>query len=230
MSVRIQENQLKALFFLILFFVLGIQVLMAQPGFQRTNSPVYRGFFASFGTRTASVSSDIAEMDQAKLVETGGQVGVTFGNRMIRSKIGLIGYYSSTGTSAGTTDLYASNASANIYPLSMLSDREFLVEPYLTGGVAYDRFKFFGYYVNREPGVTNYSQSEAPYLGKIKQVNALAGAGIEVKLQDRYSFIHLFSEVRFGKNLSAKATDIAFERTTLKDQMHVSVGISFGAR
>lgn len=229
MTARIQENQLKALFLIILFIVLGIQALMAQP-FQRANAPVYRGFFASFGTRAVNVSSDIAKIDGTNLTEAGGQVGLTFGNRMVRSKIGLIGYYSSTGTTAGTTDLYASNVSANIYPLSMLSDREFLVEPYLTGGVAYDRFKFFGYYLNQEPGITNYSRGEAPFLGRIKQVNATAGAGIEVKLMNDYSFIHLFSEVRFGRNLSAKSTDVAFDRTTLKDQMQLSVGISFGAR
>ncbi|HEX8038719.1 MAG TPA: hypothetical protein VF490_06190 [Chryseosolibacter sp.] len=229
MTVRIQENQLKALFFIILFIVLGIQALMAQPS-QRGHAPVYRGFFTSFGTRAVNVSSDIAKIDGTNLMETGGQVGLIFGTRIVRSKIGLLGYYSSTGSTAGTTDLYASNVSANIYPLSMLSGRRFLIEPYLTGGVAYDRFKFFGYYVNREPGVVNYSRGEAPFLGKIKQINAMAGAGIEVKLRDDYSFIHLFSEVRFGRNLSAKATDVAFERTSLKDQMHVAVGISFGAR
>ncbi len=230
MTARIQDNQLKALFLLILFVVLSIQALMAQPGFNRANSPFYRGFFTSFGTRTVSVSSDIAGIDQTNLMETGGQVGLIFGNRVVRSKVGLFGYYSSSATTAGTTDLYATNASANIYPLSLLSDREFLVQPYLTGGVAYDRFKFFGYYINREPGQTNYSQIEAPYLGKIKQVNATAGAGIEVNLKDDYSFIHLFSEVKFGRNLSAKATDAAFAHTALKDQMQVSVGISFGAR
>ena len=230
MTARIKENQLKGLFIAILFIVLVLQVLITQAqSFQRNSGNNYRGLVASFGTRSVTVSSNIVEIDQTNLMETGGQVGVIFGNNIFKSKIGLLGYYSSTGNVAGSTDLYETNAAINFYPLSMISDRSFIVEPYLAGGISYDRFKFFGCYINEEPGITNYSVGKAPFLGKMKQVNATVGLGLELKLRDRFDFVHLFSEVKYGHNLSSKTDHNAFAGTSLNNQMQVVVGISFGA-
>jgi hypothetical protein len=103
-----------------------------------------------------------------------------------------------------------------------------MFEPYLTGGVDYDKHKFYGFYANREPGQTNYSQAEAPYVGKITQVNATFGAGIEARLKDDYNFIHLFAEARYGHNLSSKSGGTLFSATTIANQTQVTVGITFG--
>lgn len=228
MATRIKDNQLKALAFTILFIILMVHSLFtsAQPHLDQNS---YRGFVANFGTRLGTVSSNIAKIDQRAMTLSGGQVGLVFGNSILRSKLGLLGYYSSTGKTAGTIDLYQSSGSFNFFPLALLTKRSLLVEPYLTGGVSYDQFKFYGYYLNREPGTTNYSQSEAPYLGKVKQISATAGVGIEVKLMDSFDFIHFFSEVSVQRNVSTKTKNAAFTNTHLIDQAHIVVGIVFGA-
>lgn len=221
-----RDNQVKGLLILILFILLTFQALITnaqaiRPGAKST----YRGLTASFGVRSVDITSSIAKIDGTNPMATGGQVGFVFGGRAIRTKVGLLGYYTSTGTTAGTTDLYESNISVNYHPLSRMSG---VMSPYITGGLSYDRFSFFGYYLNQEPGTTNYSSAETPFLGKIRQANASVGAGIEFLLKDDYDFIHLFSEVRYCRNLSATTEHTAFAETKLDKQMQVLFGISFG--
>lgn len=225
MTTRIHENLFKGLVFVILFIFLLLQSFLghAQSGAS------YKGFVASFATRTAAISSDIAAINGSNLMQSGGQVGLVYGNSIVKSKIGLLGYYSSLGKSTGTTDVFTSNVAVNFYPLSLLSDRNFLIEPYFTGGLDYDRYKFYGFYLNQEPGQLNYSQAEAPFLGKLKQVNATGGVGIQVKLKDQFDFIHVFSEFRYGRNLSSKTSDPAFAETQIDNARQVIIGVSFGA-
>lgn len=224
MTTRIHENFFKALIFVILFTFLLLQTFL---GYGQSGE-TYKGFVASFGTRTAVVSSNIAQISESHLTQTGGQVGLVYGNRIVKTKIGLLGYYSSAGKSAGTTDVYTSNVAVNFYPLSLLTDRNFMLEPYFTGGLDYDRYKFYGFYLNQEPGQLNYSQAEAPFLGKIKQVNATGGVGIQVKLKDQFDFIHVFSEFRYGRNLSSKTSDPAFAATQINNARQLIIGVSFG--
>lgn len=226
MTARIRHNQFKGIFIIILFIILSLKLMVAQA---QSSASSYKGFNASFGARSFAVSSNIAEIDRTDLIETGGQVGFIFGNNVIKSRLGLFGYFSSSGKMPGTVALYTSNASVNFYPLQLLMKRHFLIEPYVSAGMSYDRFKFFGYYVNQEPGVTNFSQAEAPYLGKIKQVNATTGLGLELRLRDDFDFIHLFTEIKYAGNLSSKANRETFAETTLKSQLHTVIGISFGA-
>lgn len=224
-----KDNQFKGTLFMILFIILLLQSLISSAQSLRNSESQYRGFVAGFGVRATNIQSSIQKIDKTAQLLAGGQVGLIVGNAAFRSKLGLLGYYSSTGNTAGTIDLYASNVSVNFYPLSLVGARHSIVQPYITGGLDYDRFKFYGYYLNREPGQMNYSQAEAPYLGKIKQFNATAGVGIEVKLMDRFDFIHLFSEVKCGRNLSNESKYAAFQNTALADQMQIVVGLSFGA-
>jgi len=226
MTARIRHNQFKGIFIIILFIILSLKLMVAQA---QSSASSYKGFNASFGARSFALTSNIAEIDQTDLIETGGQVGFIFGTNVIKSRLGLFGYFSSSGKTPGTVALYTSNASVNFYPLHLFLKRNFLIEPYVSGGVSYDRFKFFGYYVNQEPGVTNYSQAEAPYLGKIKQLNATTGLGLELRLRDDFDFIHLFTEIKYARNLSAKTNRETFAETTLKSQLHTVIGISFGA-
>lgn len=226
MATRIHDNLLKGLLFIILFTFLLLHSFL---GYSQPPAS-YKGFVATFGTRTAAVASDIAPIHGSSITQSGGQVGLVYGNSIVRSKIGLLGYYSSVGKSTGTTDLYTSNVSVNFYPLSLLSDRNFSIEPYFTGGLDYDRYKFYGFYLQQEPGQLNYSQAEAPYLGKIKQVNATGGVGIQAKLKDQFDFIHIFSELRYGRNLSSKTSDRTFAETQLNNARQIVIGVSFGAR
>ena len=228
MATRIHDNTLKGIVLIILFVVLLLQGFIAGAQSYGGNH-TYKGFVASFGTHFSDISSDIAGIDAAKLQQAGGEVGLIVGNRIAKAKVGLIGYYTSTGSTAGTTDLYTSNVSANFYPLALILNRTPMIEPYLTGGVDYDKHKFFGFYAHQEPGQTNYSQAEAPYLGKITQFNATFGAGIEVRLKDDYDFIHLFAEAKYGHNLSSKSNSALFSGTAISNQSQVTVGITFGA-
>jgi len=229
MTTRIHDNLIKGIFFIILFIVLMLQSIFGNAqNFPLDSQKPYKGMVVGFGTRSSAISSDIEKIHQTSMLQTGGHVGLIFGNNIVRSKIGLLGYYSSTGINTGTTDLYESNVSLNFYPLSWISGQSMMIEPYLTGGVDYDQFKFYGYYLNQEPGETNYSKVEAPYLGKIKQLNATVGVGIEVKLEDRYDFVHLFSEVKYGMQLSAQTSNTAFVNTGINNQMQVVLGISVG--
>lgn len=227
MTTRIQDNLMKGIFFVILFTILFLQSLITNAQ-SRRGQDTYRGFYASFASVSQTVSSDIAKIDQNNLLQTGGKVGVVFGTDAIRSKLGLLGYYASSANTPGEIDLYVTDLSINVYPLALITKKDLMVEPYITGGLEYDRYKFYGFYINGEPGITNYSQ-EAPYLGKIKQVNATAGLGIEVKLRDRFDFVHLFSEFKHAYNLSTETTHSAFEGTNISGQSQFIVGISFGA-
>lgn len=213
----------------ILFVALILQTLISNAQVRNTLHKPYKGFTVGFRTRSIELSSPIEAIHQSRLSQNGGQVGLIYGNSFVRARLGLLGYYSSTGKTQGTTDLYESNIEFNLYPLSLTS-RSFVVNPYMTGGLSYDQFKFYGYYLQQEPGQTNYSQTEAPYLGKVKQVNATVGAGIEVSLKNDYDFVHLFSEIRYGRPITTKTNDSAFAGTEIVNQSQVVVGVSFGAR
>jgi hypothetical protein len=227
MAARIQDNTLKGILLVILFFVLLVHGFVAGAQSYR-GEELYKGFVASFGAHTSDLSSDIAEIHATVLQQAGGEIGLIAGNRIAKAKLGLIGYYSSTGSTPGTTDLYTSNVSVNFYPLAWILKKNPMVEPYFTGGVDYDNYKFYGFYVNREPGQTNYSQADAPYLGRITQVNGTFGAGIELRLKDDYNFIHLFAEARYGHSLSSTSNGTLFSATTISNQTQMTVGVTFG--
>lgn len=68
MTSRIQENQLKALFFLILFLVLSIRMLMADTPETRGADPA---FYASVGVPSVSVASETSKARQIEVAQTG---------------------------------------------------------------------------------------------------------------------------------------------------------------
>lgn len=69
MTSRIQENQLKALFFLILFFVLSIRILLAN---SRENLSVDQGLYASVDSASVSGASVSSETDRIEFIEISG--------------------------------------------------------------------------------------------------------------------------------------------------------------
>jgi hypothetical protein len=69
MTSRIQENQLKALFFLILFFVLSIRILLANSG---ENLSADQGLYASVDSVSVSVASESPQTDRIEFIETSG--------------------------------------------------------------------------------------------------------------------------------------------------------------
>jgi hypothetical protein len=188
----------------------------------------YRGFTAGFGTRAFTLKSDILQISKARVVEAGGQLGVIFGNKVFRSSIGLLGIYSSVSNIVGTIDLYEAHASVNFYPLSQIRKKQSKIQPYLTGGLTYDKQKFRGHYMKKDMGTVNYSVSNEPYIGSLKQVNATIGTGLEVQLIDDSDFVHLFTEIIYGYNLSSTSKEPVMQNTSVQNQMRFAIGVRFG--
>lgn len=224
MQDRIEFNQFKAIVFLTLFIILILKSVCSEA--QSRISHI--GFQASFGTSIFNLNSDIAELNAKKVTQSGGLLGIVAGNDAIKARVGLLGYYTSDNKIAGTIDLYKSNASVNIYPLALFGKKTFRVQPYFTGAIAYDRYKFHGYYLNTDAGKINYSKSEAPYLGTVKQVNSSVGGGIELKIFENSDFVHFFSEVRFARNLDNTSSNKRFDYTLVSNKMQVLAGLCFG--
>lgn len=221
MSSRINENLMKAMLFILLCVVLLLRSFFAD-------AQTHKGFDVAFGAQLATINSDIEKINLKQLHQMGGSIGFLYGNNKIASQVSG-GYYSSTQSCPGTVDRYMLAARVKVFPLSWLSNKSRLVNPYIVTGVSYDNLRLYGYYINREPGVTNWSQAEAPYLGSIKQVNAGVGGGLSFAILQQFDFIRLYSEVWYGNNLSARASDQAFNNTTLKNQMQINLGLTFGA-
>jgi hypothetical protein len=190
----------------------------------------YKGVDASFGFRTFTLNSNVPELSGLSVLEEGGQLGVVFGNNIFRTKLGLVGCFYSAGNVSRTVDLFESDASFNFYPLALLKPNSFL-RPYFTGGIVYDNVKFFGHYFNQDKGAINYSSSREPFLGRLHQLGAVIGAGSEFEvLNNDFDFVHIFSEVKYGRSVVQKASNKNLEGTSFSDQWIVSIGVRFGIR
>ena len=116
-----------------------------------------------------------------------------------------------------------------MYPLAWFNLTQSRLQPYLVGGMAYDQFRFYGFYLNREPGHTNYSVGEAPLLGKMTAITGSYGAGLDLRLKDEWDFVHVFVEYRQGRTMSASSASDAFADTRFDGRGQFLAGVSFGA-
>lgn len=221
---RIRENFIKAVWFSLFYVVLSIYTLVAEA--QTPDVPgYYTGAAVSFQTRTFTLSSDIEALDGLHVTQEGGQAGLYFGNRVLRTRIGLLGLLYSSMRVPRTINVFEVEAGVNYFFLQGgLHRRRF--EPYLTGGVVMDNLRFRGHYLNNGEKV-NMSESE-PYLGSISVVDATAGGGIEVAVLKSMQFVHLFTEIKYGMKVFETASNAAFENTTVSDQLMVGLGLRFG--
>jgi hypothetical protein len=74
----------------------------------------------------------------------------------------------------------------------------------------------------------NYSVPDEPYLGRLTQINATIGLGIEYQLPLQYDFVHLFAEAKYSTPLQSKADKRAFDQTSILNFTSLSVGVGFG--
>ncbi|HEX7014709.1 MAG TPA: hypothetical protein VF191_04305 [Cyclobacteriaceae bacterium] len=218
-SERIRENYLKVIVFSLLYVVLSVYTLVAEAQTPEIMGN-YTGAGVSFQTRFFSLSSDIKALDGLQVMQEGGQAGLYFGNRAVRTRIGLLGLLYSSMQVPRTINVFEVEAGVNYY---FLQGRT--VEPYLTGGLVMDNLRFRGHYLNGEK--VNMSEPE-PYLGSITMVDATFGGGIEVSLLESWQFVHLFTEVKYGMKIFEAANNTAFENTTVGDQLMVGLGLRFG--
>ena len=194
-----------------------------------SKSKHYLGFVASFGRRSFKSESNYEQINRRNVSADGGQIGVTFGNKVFRGDVGLIGYYSSVSDIAGTIDVYTNHATVKLYPADLLIKKSYSsrLEPYINTGITYDRYKFYGRYALNDKNNGNYSGPE-PFLGAIRQINASIGIGLEFKIIDQYDFVHLFSELKWNKPIGNFNTRAEFDDTHLSGNTVFNIGLAFG--
>jgi hypothetical protein len=186
----------------------------------------YLGFAGSFGRRSFKSESNYLQINRSVVSVDGGQVGLTFGSRVVRGDIGLIGYYSSVTDIAGTIDLYTNHATVKLYPAGLLTKKNYRLEPYINVGIAYDRYKFYGHYAQNGERMGNYSGQE-PFLGVIKQTSSTVGIGLEFKILDQYDFVHLFTDLKWSRPLT-NVSSSEFDHTRLSGNTIFNIGLAFG--
>ncbi len=207
---------------LVLLFVMFHTISEAQIN---KRSKDHLGFFVSFGTRSNKITSNHTAINNMKLMEEGGSAGLLWGNHMIETKLS-IGYYYSASRAAHTVDLINVESAIQFYPLSAITGKTHVVEPYLTTGLSANTYKFYGFYASNEPA-PNYSLSMEPYLGNVNSYLGSVGAGLTINLLNEGNFVKLFTEVNYNTVLLQKSSDL-FKNTQVSNQLNVNVGVSFG--
>lgn len=224
---RIHENTFKMSVLFLLFTVLSFKSCMVNG---QSKPSMYKGFTAAFGTRAFTFNSDIPELHNLSVLEEGGNAGVVIGNHAIRARINIAGFYYAAARTPRTINLFETEVLANFYPMRALSTYSGIVDVYTVTGVSYDHMRFFGYYVDQPEGQKiNYSAPNEPYLGRIGTTTVTAGIGLEWAVMERNnSFVHIFSEARYGFPVMTSVSKETFENTTIQKYWAVNLGVSFG--
>lgn len=184
------------------------------------------GFAVSFGTRSSTLSSNYAAIDDTKVLQEGGAVGFIWGSRAFETEI-VIGYYYSAASVTHTTDLIDVRSLTRFYPLRAIKKGGSRVNPFLSAGVTKNYHRLYGYYTKEETTKINYSVSKEPYIGNLNVYNALVGAGVSVSLLNDYDFVKLFASTNYSQPFSMQgSTD--FRQTTMSGQLSFNLGVCFG--
>lgn len=190
----------------------------------------YKGIDVAFGTRTFKIESDIDELDGLSVLEEGGQVGLIAGTDAVRLRAGVAGWFYSANRVGRTIDLFESDLSVNFYPSELDGGNSF-VQPYLTGGLVYDRTKFYGRYLERDQGPINYSAGKEPFFGSMQQVRGSLGVGAEFSVHSgEFHFVHIFAECKYAGITVHDSSDDVLRDTRQINPMMISVGVRFGGR
>lgn len=191
-----------------------------------SNQRDHLGFSASFGIRSNKVSSNYTAIDKMALLQEGGSAGLVWGTKALETKLN-IGFYYSSDKVPHTTDLIEIQTNANFYPLSLITNKPHIVEPYLTGGISKNYYKFHGFYIGEKQSGTNYSVDIEPYLGSLDVYLFSIGSGVAVNLGDKYQFIKLFADAKYSSPFASKKSTV-FKDTNISSQLGCNVGIAFG--
>lgn len=183
----------------------------------------YKGFEASFGSRSFKVNSDISKIKDMQAGHEGGSLGIILGNDVIISRLKL-GYFTSNNNTPHTQEIFESTFQLNVYPLGFMKN-SLRIRPYLTAGVGLDKVKFFGYYLDKGNASTDAYE---PLLGKISQLSFTGGAGIGYSLSRYSDFISVFAEMNTVLPLHSNASNASFSQTSLSQFTTLSVGVRFG--
>ncbi len=222
--VQFRYDQRFRLILIIALVFLGIYscTVQAQSPFKRE----YLGIVASFGSRSFSQNSSIQAIDNARYGHIGGNLGLVYGNEVLKTRLNVFGYYSSDNNNPRTQDIYESSVLTNFYPLEFMRTNRALIHPYVSAGFSRTSVKYYGTYID---GVT-MAGSDEPLLGKVLHYNLLTGIGIEMRLETERDFMHFFFEGMMEKTLSRSTSQETFSQTTPENITSFNLGIAFGRK
>jgi hypothetical protein len=229
MNDRIKEGVIKGILILSVLVAVSLRSLFAQ-GVLKQKNATYLGFDVTFGTRSFTLFSNIAEIDGMKVLEEGGAAGIIVGNKIVQAKLRQ-GFFNSVCRVPYTTDMVETEMNVNVNPLQMIRVRFRTVEPYVSAGMERNAIKLHGYYVRNErvgQPSGNYSQAEQPYLGQVVALRANVGLGLQYRIPCETSFLRLFTEARCGYAITNSSTSSWFNNTRVSGQVSVNAGVCFG--
>ncbi|HTE31520.1 MAG TPA: hypothetical protein VK666_14160 [Chryseolinea sp.] len=222
---RIRERGITATAIILIILAMGVYSCSVHA--QSLKTVKYMGLEGSFGIRSFKINSNVVQLNGMGVMQEGGSLGMIFGNDLLRAKIRAAGFYYSASGVPRTIDLFESEAILNFYPLQYIRQKQNALDIYLLGGLSMDNIKFYGQYLVADQMRINYSTSSEPYLGKISQINASAGIGLEYQLPMEFDFVHLFMEAKYAARISGN-NSAHFKETAVKNFAAVSLGVSFG--
>jgi hypothetical protein len=223
-SVRLNSGYRVRLALIVTMIILGIysSTVKAQGSLKRE----YLGLVASFGNRSFSQNSSIKAIDNERYGHIGGSLGLVYGNEILKTRLNILGYYSSDNNNPRTQDIYESSVTTNFYPMELLRTNRALIHPYISAGFSRTSVKYYGTYLDG----TSLTRDEEPMLGKVLHYNVLAGVGIEMRLETDRDFMHFFLEGVMEKTLSRSTLQQAFNQTTPENITSFNIGVAFGRK
>lgn len=190
---------------------------------------LYTGIEASYGLKSFNITSDVPELENMHLIETGSNLGIVFGNDFSRFTIRPLGFYSATANNGRTINLFSAEAENNTYLLKGLLKKPTRFDIYSSLGINFHSTKFFGHYIEQDlrPAYNNKPHKE-PFLGKIENMLITYGFGLEYRLINNDEFVHFFLTGKSSLPIQQTTNSEAFEETALTRNMEFQLGVRFG--
>lgn len=187
----------------------------------------YKNLEASFGIRSTAVSSNYEQLNGEALLTEGGSIGLAFGSDAFITRLRGGFYYSAA--SVGTTiDVFETMLGGNAYPLAFTKHNKIRLQPYLSADLRYNQYKFAGDYLSSDPGPKNYSKANDVYIGKLHQMSACLGAGVEYRFINDLDFLALYFEGKFARPFNNRASIEDFKETSTSSPVVFNLGFRFG--
>ncbi|MBI1769738.1 MAG: hypothetical protein HY015_05870 [Bacteroidetes bacterium] len=184
------------------------------------------GLELSLGTPHYRLQSNVAQLKNLRTSYLGANIGGVYVNSRNKVKV-MFGLFGSDDSVPYPIDLMQGGASWSLYLLPARDGKAHLFEPYVVVGANFLRSRFYGNYLNPDI-TTNYSSTNAPYLGQSAWVFGNVGLGVEYQMENEaFKFIHLFMQATYGFQGISMFSGKAFSQTVALGSVSYSFGINF---
>jgi hypothetical protein len=212
---------------MLILFLVAVAIFSAEAQqLKRLAKQYHLGIEGNFGVRVLVLKSNIAAINNFMVIEEGGSIGVSASVKPVAIRF-RHGYYYSSSNVSSTIDLVRSAVTFNFYPLQVFKKNKSVLQPYLITGLQRNIFKMYGHY-NPDITSSNYSMSEAPFLGRITSAGVGIGAGLEYVLKGGNHFVKIFTEATRGTTIGDIKTNEFFSSTEMKNRGNITLGVAFG--